>query len=128
MRQTAVVRVEITDVKTDEAKLVYFQCVSGTGAATWCGSEPPVRGNSYDVELGHDLPLHRGADGSLTDGTDSACRLDATVDDVDENLVLTLRVGSGVTLVQLGPGQKPPARGTNVELVAVALKLYPTET
>ncbi len=118
--------VDITAVEATTPIRVRFRCEAGAGSAAWTGSVPPAVGSSHDVELEHELPLRIDAPMSLIDGSNSICQLAAKVEAVDEHLVLTLRVGSGVMLAQLSPGETPPARDTEVNLVGVALSLWPS--
>jgi hypothetical protein len=119
------VLVEVATVHAGDPQVVEFSCPAGGGAAVWRGLEPVLSGTTHHAEIDHTTPLRWESLGTLTDGSTSSCRLDATVESVEDDSVLVLRVGDGLLFAHLADGEEVVASGTPVTLIDVELTLWP---
>ena len=122
---SAWVLVEVASVHAGGPQVVQFSCLAGGGDAVWRGVEPVVSGTAHHAEIDHTTPLRWGSPRTLTDGSTFKCSLAATVESVDDDSVLVLRVGDGLMLAHLAEGEEVVASGTAITLLDVELTLCP---
>ncbi|MET9415955.1 hypothetical protein ABZY03_17590 [Streptomyces klenkii] len=124
--------IEVVAVIDDSAGLVSFTSPVGSAWGTWRGSESPEPGR-YHVELEIEaepypwVPSASGpprVEGTGTDGT-RQIRITGVVASMDDDSVMSLRVGSDIVLVEFPDGSAAPCPGRTVEFTVAGIGIYP---
>jgi hypothetical protein len=121
------VDIRIIEVANEGETVVTFTCDGGDGLAVWKGNDAVSSGESHDVELECEAPLHH-SNGALTSAAGGRCQLSAHVEDIGPEGDVVLRIGTGLVRAKVDDGLSTLVAGAAVAVRDVSLTAWPTGT
>lgn len=121
-------QITVQSVTADEHLTVECTTPVGDLVASWRGSQPPVAGQTYDVEVDTIGPIVWGEQLTVDSQPDAADRheVNGTIEAIEGD-VLTLRVGGSLLVLEVsGDGQPAELLGLSVRVRPVGFTVWPT--
>ncbi|MDI9886869.1 hypothetical protein QMZ92_21485 [Streptomyces sp. HNM0645] len=122
-------RITITEIVDARDRTVAFTGPCGSAWGHWHGASDPETG-VYNIEL--DIPepvtdwrLTSGPDRISGDYAEGKVRLRGTVQSVDDDGVVALRIDTDIVLIEAGRGSSGVNIGDSVEFETPDMHLYP---
>jgi hypothetical protein len=130
------VRILVDDIRRgpDSRIEIAFSCAIGGGVATWRSAHgPPHAGRSYDVEIDIADSMELGRNTSILaaprpaiSGTEERARLSGTIDSVDEDGLVYLRLAPDcVVMIDASPGEFEPGHAVELDVPIASVELVP---
>lgn len=120
-------------VLDEERGLVEFTSAVGRARAQWMGTEAPRCGAQYrvEVEIPDEVSGARARPplppGFLTGDPGDGTVVSGTVEEVADDGVVALRVGSDVVLLEMAEGEALPEAAQTMSVRVPRIELYPYE-
>ncbi|MGW7378545.1 hypothetical protein [Streptomyces sp. NPDC054794] len=124
-------RIEVLEILDAEGRVVRFRSELGEAWGVWQGGAVPTEGQfDVEVEISEEvaawLPGVGESDTLTGDGLRrQAVTVRGTVQTVDEDSVMSVRIGRDIVLVEMADGAVPPQPGAKIKFDTPEIELYP---
>jgi hypothetical protein len=126
-------RIVVTSTSGSDVATVHFRCSIGEGVGRWKGPNPPIAGETYDVELDVGAALEPGVNVVIVAPTSMALRklkdaqmLIGLAEQIDPDGMLCLRLApDALVMIESRPGQFSPGEMLQITVAAESISLTP---